>query len=59
MEPNWGVDVAYKKSLFKNKVDASINARDIFKTRLIVGAADLAPNVNSFDQYFLSRSVGF
>ena len=59
LEANWGVDLAYKKSLFKNKVDFSVNARDIFKTRLVVGAADIAPNVNSFDQYFRSRSVGF
>lgn len=59
LEPNWGLDAALKKSLFKQKVDASVSVRDIFKTRTIVGAADIAPNINRFDQYFLTRSVTF
>jgi hypothetical protein len=59
LDPNWGVDLGYRKSIFDNKVDMSINARDIFKTRLIAGGADIAPNVNVFDQYFRTRSVSF
>ncbi|WP_420576702.1 outer membrane beta-barrel protein [Ekhidna sp.] len=59
LDANWGLDLGIKKSLFKGKLDASLNARDIFKTQLVVGSADIAPNVNSFDQYFNSRTVVF
>ena len=54
----WWVNLGLKKSLLKDKLDFSISANDIFRTRLIVGGANIGRNINLFDQYFFSRSIG-
>ena len=59
IESNWGVDVGLKKAFLNKKLDVSLNFTDIFKTKQVVGAANIDGNINSFDQYFSNRSVRF
>ncbi|HYH13946.1 MAG TPA: TonB-dependent receptor [Flavisolibacter sp.] len=53
------VDVAFKKSFLKKKLDLSVNANDLFKGYRFFWTTDINGNVNEFDQYFRFRNVGF
>lgn len=54
---NWGVDVGFKKSFLDDKLEASVNATDLFRTRRIIGKANFDGNRNEFDQYFSQQSL--
>lgn len=52
------VDVAFKKSFLKKKLDLTINGNDLFKGMRYLWTTDINGNVNDFDQYFRFRSIG-
>jgi outer membrane receptor protein involved in Fe transport len=52
------VDVAFKRSFLKKKLDLSVNANDLFKGYRFLWTTDIAGNVNEFDQYMRFRNVG-
>jgi hypothetical protein len=53
------VDIAFKRSFLKNKLDITVNANDLFKGFRFFWTTDINGNVNEFDQYFRFRQVGF
>ena len=55
--PRSRIDVGFKKSVLKKKLDVSLNATDIFKTQRIRFKTSINGNVNDFDQYFRSKVV--
>lgn len=57
MEPVHRFDLAFKKPLFKKKVDLTINANDIFKGMRYQWSTDINGNVNDFDQYFRMNTL--
>jgi hypothetical protein len=54
---NWGVDLGFKRNFLNDKLEASVNATDLFRTRRIIGKANYGGNINEFDQYFSQQSV--
>jgi hypothetical protein len=54
---NWGIDLGFKRSFLADKLDLSLNATDLFRTRRIIGKANFNGNINEFDQYFAQQSV--
>ena len=52
------VDVAFKRSFLKKKLDLTVNANDLFKGFRYYWTTDIGGNVNEFNQYFRWRSVG-
>ncbi|WP_247233087.1 outer membrane beta-barrel family protein [Telluribacter sp. SYSU D00476] len=58
MAPMHRVDVAFKRSFKKKKLDLTVNANDLFKGFRYYWTTDIGGNVNEFDQYFRWRSVG-
>jgi hypothetical protein len=58
MAPMHRIDVAFKKSLFKKKLDLTANVFDVFKTFRYYWTTDIGGQVNEFDQYFRIRAVG-
>lgn len=52
------VDVAFKRSFLKKKLDLTVNANDLFKGFRYYWTTDIGGNVNEFDQYFRWRTVG-
>lgn len=56
ISPQWWVDAGLKKSFIEDKLDVSFRVSDIFKSRRVIGAANLNGNVNEFDQYFYQQS---
>ncbi|MGV3642519.1 MAG: outer membrane beta-barrel protein [Adhaeribacter sp.] len=54
---NWGVDVGFKRNFLNDKLEASVNATDLFRTRRIIGKANFDGNRNEFDQYFAQQSL--
>jgi outer membrane receptor protein involved in Fe transport len=56
MAPMHRVDVAFKRSFMKKKLDLTVN--DLFKGFRYYWTTDIGGNVNEFDQYFRWRSVG-
>ncbi len=56
IESQWWIDAGIKKSFMDKKLDVSLNVTDIFKTRQVVGSANIDGNINSFDQYFSAQS---
>ena len=52
------VDVAFKRSFLKKKLDLTINGNDLFKGMRYLWTTDIGGNVNDFDQYFRFRSIG-
>ena len=52
------VDIAFKRSFLKKKLDLSVNANDLFKGYRFLWTTDIAGNVNEFDQYMRFRNVG-
>jgi hypothetical protein len=59
MAPMHRVDVGLKKSFAKKKLEASINANDIFKGYRFRWTTDIAGNINEFDQYMRFRTLAF
>ncbi|QHL86448.1 TonB-dependent receptor [Nibribacter ruber] len=57
IDPTWWVDAAVKRSFLKDQLEASVSVTDIFRTRRVIGAANLGENINRFDQYFGAQSV--
>jgi hypothetical protein len=55
---NW-IDVAFKKSFAKPKIDLTLTVTDIFKGYRYYWTTNIAGNVNEFDQYFRWRAIGF
>lgn len=53
----WWLDVGIKKSFMNDKLDVSVNATDIFKTRDMHVTAAYTGNSFVMDQYFGERSV--
>ena len=58
IEGNWWVDLGLKKSFMDDKLDLSMNVTDIFRSRKVLGSANLGDDINSFKQYFSNQSVG-
>lgn len=58
VDPMWRMDIGFKKSFFKKKVDFTITGNDLFKSLRYKFVTDINGNVNDFDQYFRWRSVG-
>jgi outer membrane receptor protein involved in Fe transport len=56
MKQNWWVDAGLKRSFLKNQLEISMNVTDIFRTRKVIGSANLNGNINAFDQYFGMQS---
>lgn len=56
---NWGLDAGVKKTFLDEKLEASLNVTDIFRTRRILGKANYNGNINEFNQYFGQQSVRF
>lgn len=59
MEGMHRVDIAIKRSFLKKKLEAAINAYDIFKGFRYKWSTDINGNVNDFNQYFRLRQVAF
>ncbi|WP_181306463.1 outer membrane beta-barrel protein [Rufibacter sp. XAAS-G3-1] len=57
IEQNWWLDAAVKRSFLNDQLEASLAVTDIFRTRKVVGAANIDGNINAFDQYFGAQSV--
>jgi hypothetical protein len=53
------VDVAFKRTFVKKKLEAAVNATDIFKGFRLLWKTNIANNVNDFNQYFRVRAVSF
>jgi hypothetical protein len=53
------VDIAFKRSFAKKKLDLTVNANDLFKGMRYRWTTDINGNVNDFEQYFRFRNVGF
>jgi hypothetical protein len=58
IDPWVRVDMAVKKSFLKKKLDLSINATDLFKGQRLIFKTDIEGNINDFDQYFRTRTIG-
>ncbi len=58
MAPMHRVDVAFKKSFMKKKLDLTVNGNDLFKGFRYLWTTDINGNINDFDQYFRFRSIG-
>ena len=56
IESQWWVDLGVKRSFLNEKLDLSLNITDIFRTRQVIGSANIDGNINSFDQYFSAQS---
>ncbi len=56
IESQWWIDAGIKRSFMDKKLDVSLNVSDIFRTRQVVGSANIDGNINSFDQYFSAQS---
>lgn len=56
IEPTWWVDAGLKRSFMEDKLEVSMNVTDIFRSRQVVGSANIGGNINTFDQYFSAQS---
>ncbi|HEY1006897.1 MAG TPA: outer membrane beta-barrel family protein [Sphingobacteriaceae bacterium] len=56
-ESQWWLDAGLKKAIWKKKLDLSVGATDIFRTRDVHGDASYNGNVFRFVNYFMMRSV--
>jgi hypothetical protein len=51
------VDIAFRKSIFKKKLDITLKGNDLFKGYRLRWTTDINGNKNDFDQYFRLRSI--
>lgn len=56
IESQWWVDAGIKRSFMDDKLDLSLNVSDIFRSRQVIGSANIDGNINFFDQYFSAQS---
>jgi hypothetical protein len=56
--PRSRIDLGFKRSFLKKKLDLSLNLVDIFKGQRLKFETRINGNVNDFDQYFRSRVIG-
>lgn len=56
--PRSRIDMGFKKSFMKKKLDITLNISDIFKGQRLKFETHINGNVNDFDQYFRSRIIG-
>lgn len=56
--PRNRVDIAFRKAIFKKKLDVSLNAVDIFKGQRLKFETHINGNINDFDQYLRARFIG-
>ena len=59
IDPMWRADIGLRKSVWKKKVDLSLNASDIFKTQRYKFKTNINGNINDFDQYLRFRTFSF
>jgi ligand-binding sensor protein len=59
IKPQYGIDLAVKKSFLSDKLSASISMSDVLRTRRFSGNASFGGNINEIDQYFGQQSIGF
>ena len=52
------VNLAFKKTFLKDKLDLNLSLSDIFKGQRIKFETRINGNVNDFNQYFRSRIIG-
>jgi hypothetical protein len=52
------VDIAFRISIFKKKLDVTLKANDLFKGYKLHWTTDINGNRNDFDQYFRVGSIG-
>ena len=57
-EGQWWVDLGLKKSFLNDQVDLSLSLNDIFRSRWMIGDANLDGNINEVKQYFSNQSIG-
>ena len=57
--PMGWLNAGLKRSFYNDKLEASVNVNDIFKTNRLMFTTDIGGNVNEFDQYFRNRIVTF
>ncbi|GAA4298415.1 outer membrane beta-barrel family protein [Nibribacter koreensis] len=57
IDPTWWVDAAVKRSFWQDKLEASLAVTDIFRSRRVIGAANIGENINGFDQYFGAQTL--
>ncbi|WP_089319426.1 outer membrane beta-barrel protein [Pontibacter ummariensis] len=57
VQPFGWVDVGIKRIFLNEKLEASLNLADIFRSRILKGEFSDSGNINSFDQYRGSQSV--
>jgi len=57
LQANWWVDAGLKRSFCHDKLEMSLSATDLFKSRRLQATANLNGNVNAFDQYTGSQSL--
>ena len=53
------VNVAFKRTFVKKKLEAAVNATDIFKGFRLIYKTTIANNVSDFDQYLRTRVISF
>ncbi|MCW3074405.1 MAG: TonB-dependent receptor [Flaviaesturariibacter sp.] len=53
------VDIAFKRTFAKKKLEAAVNATDIFKGFRLRFKTNIDNNINDFDQYFRVRAISF
>ncbi len=58
VDSQWWINLGLKKSFLAKKLDVSLNVNDIFKGQRVKVATNIEGNINEFDQYFRTRSVG-
>ncbi len=58
IQSQWWADMGVKKSFLQDKLEASLNVNDIFRSRQLIGGANVGDDINQFNQYFGSRSLG-
>jgi outer membrane receptor protein involved in Fe transport len=56
--PRSRIDIAFRKSFLKKKMEISLNAVDIFKGQRLKFETHINGNINDFDQYLRARFIG-
>ncbi|UYZ58219.1 outer membrane beta-barrel family protein [Hymenobacter latericus] len=56
-QTNWWVDAGLKRAFCHDKLDVSLSATDLFRTRRLRATANLNGNVNTIDQYAGARGL--
>ena len=57
IEDQWWVDAGLKRSFLKDKLDATLNFVDVFRSRTLQGSSNIHGNTTAVDQYRGHQSV--